>query len=431
MFEHLLTVGNYHWAGDVFRPDLPSPDVRGRFASASVDADGVITLVRDELGLNKLFVAALEDVFAANYVIDLVRRGVPFECIHSVPPGHVVRIDSRRGTSTLQRFTQPGAPAEATDTPLPELARQIRLGLDTWFRRLADRFGDRRVHVCVSGGLDSGIVAALAREYFTDVTGYTYTFSDPGTPPSEDAIYAERLAGVLRIPLRMVAASADELLGAVDDALCYGQDWRDFNVHCAIVNEILARAMRRDLAGQAPDVPCLVITGDLANELLADYTPVSYAGREFYSLPDVASGRLRQTLVRGLDAGDREVGIFARHGLDVIQPYGLVANEYLRLPGPLLGADGFKQALAREIAGDLLPAFLFARSKVRAQIGNPTASTGILPLMVDRGLDTAWLRRAFCRIFAIPDEAVLDRFVRAGRYRVLNGALTRRCGVAA
>src|SRR4029450_10636547 len=136
-------------------------------------------------------------------VLALVHLGVPFECIHSVPPGHLVRIDQPRGTTTLQRFTRPAAPSEDADAPLRDLARAIRLGLDRGFRRLADQFRDRRVHVCVSGGLDSGIIAALAREYFTDVTGYTYTFSDGGTPPSEDAIYAERLAGALRIPLRM------------------------------------------------------------------------------------------------------------------------------------------------------------------------------------------------------------------------------------
>ena len=68
------------------------------------------------------------------------------------------------------------------------------------------------------------------------------------------------------------------MLLALDDALCYGQDWRDFNVHCAIVNEIVARghpATTRPRTGARP----FVLTGDLANELLADYTPVPYDGQ--------------------------------------------------------------------------------------------------------------------------------------------------------
>jgi asparagine synthetase B (glutamine-hydrolysing) len=424
MFDQLLTVGNFYWEDDRFCPPLPSAHVRGRFASASADRDGVITFIRDPLGLNKLFVSLDEtgDVFAASYLIDLVRHGASFGSIMSVPPGHVARLDPNRRTATLQRYAT--APVEKGDgnTPLRTLARGIRRALDAVFLRLSAVFSDRRVCVCLSGGLDSGIIAALAREYFPNVTGYTYTFSAAGESPSEDAVNAEALARALAIPLRLVPASPDEVLEVVDDAICYGQDWRDFNVHCAIVNEILARAMRRDLEGECPDGECIVLTGDLANELLADYTPISYAGREFYPLPDLETGRLRRTLVRGLDAGDREVGVFARYGLAVIQPYALVADEYLGLPGSLLGRDGFKQALSREIAGDLLPEFIFRRRKVRAQIGNAKASTGILPLLVDRGFNTAWLRQAFCRIFSIQDDACLDSFIRAGRYRVMSAA---------
>jgi asparagine synthetase B (glutamine-hydrolysing) len=426
MFEQLLTVGNFYWADDHFCPHLPCAGVRGRFASATADRDGVITLVRDPLGLNKLFVSVdgAGHVFAASYLIDLVRRGASFESISSVPPGHVVRLDPVRQSATLERYAAPAPEAADAHTPLRVLADGIRRALETTFVRLAAAFGDRKVFICLSGGLDSAIVAALASRYFEQPIGYTYTFADGAAPCSEDAINAEALAGALGIPMRVITASSGDVLDALDDAICYGQDWRDFNVHCAIVNEILGRAMRRDLDGEYPGAPCVVLTGDLANELLADYTPISYAGREFYALPDVETGRLRQTLVRGLDAGDREVGVFARHGLDVIQPYALAADEYLRLPGPMLGRDGFKQALSREIAGDLLPGFIFQRRKVRAQIGNATASSGILPLLVDRGIDAAWLRRAFCRIFSVHDDTCLDRFIRAGRYRVMSTATT-------
>jgi asparagine synthetase B (glutamine-hydrolysing) len=432
MFDQLLTIGNFYWAGDRFCPPLPSPDVRGRFASARVDHDGVITFVRDRLGLNKLFVSFEEagNVFAANYLIDVVRRGSSLEKTFSVPPAHVVRFDQNRGLTTLERYAAPPPEQGGRNTPLRDLAQGIRRALETTFLRLAAAFSDRRVCVCLSGGLDSGIIAALARKHFPAVIGYTYSFGDAGDPPSEDAVNAEALATALGIPLRLVTASSDDVLAVVDDAICYGQDWRDFNVHCAIVNEILARAMRQDLDGGSPESACVVLTGDLANELLADYTPITYAGREFYTLPDLETGRLRQTLVRGLDAGDREVGVFARHGLDVIQPYALVADEYLGVPGSLLGRDGFKQTVSREIAGDLLPEFIFQRRKVRAQIGNAKASTGILPLLVDRGVDAACLRRDFCRIFSVQDDACLDNFVRAGRYRAMGTASAGRHSIA-
>lgn len=431
MVTYLLRVGNFYWAGDAFRPALAigdaseegavAPgDVRGRFACAFPDADGSVTLTRDRLGLNKLFVSVHETgtVVAANYLIDLVRGGVPLQCVFSVPAGHVVRLDPQRQVADCRPYAD-SEPTAQSALSIDEISQRIRRQLDVWFARLAAAFGNRKIRVCLSGGLDSGLVAAFARNYFTDVTGYTYSYTGEGASPSDDANSAERLAEALRIPLRIVPASADDVLGAIEDALCYGQDWRDFNVHCAIVNEILARAIRRDADEDGPGSPSLVLTGDLANELLADYSPVPYAGREFYALPDIDPASLRLMLVRGLDAGDREVGIFSHHDLDVVQPYSLIADEYMRLPASFIANGRSKQVLARLVAGDLLPDFVFERIKVRAQIGTTGGTTGILPLLIQNGRDFPWLRRTFARLFRVEDEAFLSEFIRAGRYRVV------------
>lgn len=381
-------------------------------------ADGTVTLTRDRLGLNKLFVALHESnqVVAANYLIDLVRHGVPFQSIHSVPSGHSVRIAPQQNDVDVSRSGEPHDRCHAAPAGVDEIARDMRGELEGWMARLADQFPDRPVCICLSGGLDSGLIAALARPYFSRLTAYTYSFTGPGLSLSEDAIHAERLAQRLRIPFRLVPAAADDLLGAVDAALCYGQDWRDFNVHCAIVNEIVARAIRQDADSAREERP-LVLTGDLANEFLADYEPVSYGGEEYYKLPRLGPFDLRRVLIRGLDSGDREVGIFNHHGLDVVQPYGLIVGQYHRLPPDFIGGAQSKQALVRKIAGDLLPAFLFDRPKVRAQVGDATARAGILPLLIQRGHGAGWLRRAFCRLLNVDSVAFLDRFIRGGRYR--------------
>lgn len=433
MFEPLLRINNFYWSDDAFRPRLASreapdaepgamaPDqVHGRFACAAVGSDGRVSLARDRLGLNKLFIAVHESgtMIAANYLIDLVTRGVPFECIYSVPAGHAVQLDARGDFVSLRAFANDRPLAGAPEDMLDDLAFEIRKRLERWFERFATQFAGSRIAVCLSGGIDSGIVAALAKRHFAEVTAYTFAFSEPGRQPTDDAIAAERLAHALRLPLRIVPVSAEQVLAAVEDAICYGQDWRDFNVHCAIVNEILARAIAQDAAADGACLSWTVLTGDLANELLADYTPVSYAGQTFYALPEVEPEKLRTALVRGLDAGDREVGIFSRYGIDVVQPYGLLADLYLRLPGSMIAREGFKQALAWMIAGDLLPAFVLDRRKVRAQIGS-TSPVGILPVLLEHGCDQAWLRRTFCRIFGVREETFLNRFIRAGRYRVV------------
>jgi hypothetical protein len=444
MFKSLLSVGNFCWSGDEYhtanapialRASRRAP-LRGRFAYAAPAADGSVMLGRDRLGLNKLFMAVDDSgtVVAANYLVDLTRHGVPFEAIYSVPAGYQVRIAPQRDLVEVSRYGDArDRLTAAAACSVDDIAREIRAELEMWIARLARQFGNRHICLCLSGGLDSGLIAAIARKHFSNLTGYTYSFTGPGTEVSEDARYAERLARFLQIPFRLVPATADDLVAAVHPSLCYGQDWRDFNVHCAIVNEIVARAIRHDADDAGGPLP-LVLTGDLANEFLADYEPVPYGGEEYYRLPRMQPFDLRRTLIRGLDSGDREVGIFHHHGLEVVQLYGLIVNQYHRLPPDFIGGKQSKQELVRKIGGDLLPSFIFDRPKVRAQVGDSTAHTGILPLLIQRGFGADWLRGAFCRLFNIEHVAFLDRFIRGGRYRsvrpspvqrqVINGHVT-------
>lgn len=427
----ILRIKNFYWAGPVFRPLIEPREgrgwlvtlgaARGQFALVLDDgAAGGITLVRDPLGTNKLFFAIHRSgrVSVANYLLDLIKRGVPCEAVYSVPPGCALQMDLQRGTMVLSRYFSIGR--RGSPRSLGDIAHTVREQLETWFARLAVQFRDRRACVCLSGGLDSGVIAAFARRHFPNLAAYTYSYAGGRDGESEDAVSARRLADALGIPIHVVAATADDVLAVVGGAVAGAQDWRDFNVHCAIVNELLACAIRRDLGDTADAGTALVFTGDLSNEFLADYTPVVYGGREYYSLPKIDKVSLRRVLIRGLDAGDREIGVFGRHALDVIQPYGLLVDTLLDIPASLLNEPDTKQRLARQVAGDMLPDWIFRRPKVRAQIGNSQCVTGILPTLADNGRDSVWLRQAFRDTFGIEDAGFFSRFIRAGVYRPLH-----------
>jgi len=421
MLEAHLRVPNLCWRADKFDPpDIGAgsaagsdalSSVVGRFATAHRVGDRV-RLARDTLGLNKLFFAVdpARGVLAANYLLDLVKAGVPFDTIYAVPAGATVEIDIRRRELTTRRYhLLPRKAGQGSDLGaiLDTLGQQLRRHLEL----VAATFPTGRVAICLSGGADSGLVAAHATDYFPDATAYTYTYRDANGPPSQDAENAERLATHLGFRFRLVQADADTVFDAVHNAIRFGQDWRDFNVHCAVVNAILAEAI-------AADVPCtephrtLVLTGDLMNELLGDYTPVRYACTDYYRLPEVTPERLRISLVRGIQTGDREVGVFRSRGLDVMQPYATVFDDLLRLPSTVAKAE-----VIRTLAGGRLPAEVYRRPKIRAQIGDPVVRRGILPLLIDSGRDARWLENRFCKLFKIDDRAVLRRFIRGGVYR--------------
>ncbi len=374
---------------------------------------GTHELSRDALGVNKLFFAVAADgtVTSSNYWIDLVRDG--HRHVWSVPAGHVVRIAPAARALTAERFSQLEF-AEESAEPLKAHGARIRARLDDVFHRIRRVAAGRPLYVTLSGGLDSSGIAALAREHLGAFTAVTFALGTErdDVPAGSDLRAATRVAQELGAPLEVVRPDADDLLDQLDDVLLHGQDFRDFNVHCGLVNAALGAAIAsRHVAGPRP----LVLTGDTMNELLADYEPETYRGQTYYALPKLSRGRLRRHLVAGLDAGDREVGILARMGVDVIQPYALAADAYAALPDALVASSDAKRALVECVLGKLVPRFVYDRPKVRAQVGGGEGM-GTMGLMLDRGLDAAWLENRFAELFAL-DPSEVKGTIRAGRYR--------------
>jgi asparagine synthetase B (glutamine-hydrolysing) len=417
-------VTNFVWAGDRFiapneldlagarDPSAVARGLWGQFALHQARGDEHV-LVRDPLGVNKLFFAIADgELVSSSYWLDLVRAGHPASAIWSVPSGHVLRVDPVRRHLELAQYAalRFAHDADRSEPAADDVAR-IRRALDTTFDRIRAAVAGRPLYVTVSGGLDSTTIAALARRYLGEFTAVTFAIRDGQSRPTEDLHYATRVAADLDVPLRVVSTTADELLELVDIALACGQDWRDFNVHCALVNAAIGRA----LATTGPTRPVL-LTGDVMNELVADYSPVSYRGRDYYALPALPPGQLRRFLVHGLDAGDREVGVYAHYGLDVIQPYALCADAYAALPGRCVESPTAKQQLVRAVMGDAIPSYVYERPKVRAQIGGAGEVRGTLAALVDRGIDAPWLERRFCKLFEL-EPPQLRRAIRAGFYR--------------
>lgn len=404
---------NFGWDGsqllheEDLSPGSPSPRwLRG--ALATVEAgNGVWRIVRDPVGINKLFWAQDtrgETVFAAR-PHRLVAEGHSLSAIRAVPRGIVADLPGDAAVSL--------AP-EAWPSPPPlnpaAAAAEIRRELEAYLAAVAVAHPRARAYVCLSGGLDSSGIAALVSERFEECVAVNFDLAG-GTAPSEDRMGAERVAEALGVPLLLADASPDALLSDLDAVLLEGIDWRDFNVHAGLVNAALARTIGDHASGDT-----LVFTGDLANELLVDYEPETYRGATYYKLPRLAPAALRASLVRGLDSCHREVGVFEAFGLSLVQPYAVAVGAYLSLPEDFLRLPDRKERLCSEVFGELIPRFVYERRKARAQTGGAT-SGGVLAACVDAGVDSAFLRRRFAELHGVSDARVMDNFIRAGRYR--------------
>jgi asparagine synthetase B (glutamine-hydrolysing) len=419
MLETYLPVPNVVWSDDAFvveaadRPVDTEPArlarMAGRFAVAQHRGDTVM-LARDRYGLKLYFaIDAARGVVAANYIADLITAGIPLDGIYGAPAGAVTAIDLRRRTIELHRYHHLPTAAGGDPSPRETLAAAGER-LSRSLRAITTAYPSATVAVCLSGGLDSALVAALAREHVAELVAYTYAFDDGTGDFGPDAAGGQRLANWLGIRHRPVIADANGIFLALPRALRHGQDWRDFNVHCAIVNELLAEAIAADTT--SANRPVFVLTGDLMNEVLGDYTPVTYRGMRHYALPDIGPDLMRVSLVRGLQCGDREVGVFSTRQLVALQPYAQICDDLLRLPSSLA-----KPTVIQSLAGDLLPPWVYGRPKARAQVGGPTVRNGILPLLVDSGRLGSQLEYDFCAAIGCATSPRLTRYVRAGLYR--------------
>jgi asparagine synthetase B (glutamine-hydrolysing) len=420
---------SFGWTGtelitaDVPAEVLPESYLRGAYASLFIDG-GAAQLVRDPLGLGKLFWAIHPDgtlLFSAR-PWRLVDAGCAFGDIRAVPAGALIEIDLERGDERVHSFPAPQrSPAEWSPARSVEaIASNVRGTLDRYCAAIAGAYPDRRVFVCASGGLDSTGIALLARLHFRDVVAVSFDLRRSNGSPSADRRAAERLAADLGLPLLSVTPTQTELLEGLDVVLREGIDWRDFNVHAALVNLALASG----IAATQPTQDALVLTGDFPNEYLVDYHPEELGGQTYYALPRLPPAALQTALVRGLETSHRETGPFQAWRLPVIQVYGPAVDHYLALPASFLADPQRKERLCRLMFGDSIPEYVYSRPKTRAQIGGPGGDGGVLGVCLAHGIGAPALRRRFAELHHASDSE-LDRFIRGGRYAVALPRLER------
>ena len=343
-----------------------------------------VFLARDPLGCDKLFYgrAASGSVIAANRIDRALELGVALDDLASCPPGHLIRVDAHgaeviggRDLSSLD---------DTTEFSIAKFKDEVRDTLERAMEQIASTWREATFAVCLSGGIDSSAVAALAKKHLPNVVAFSFSYisendavawlrgSSPSTlkSVSEDFSAAGVVARALDIPLVPVFRPIEAVAPTVPLAIRLCQDWRDFNVHCAVVNVFLAQDIRAHFASQ----PVVALTGDLMNEFVCDYQQEEIDGVAYYPQPRVPLAKRRRFFVRGLDAGDREFGVFNAYGVPVVQIYATVAEHYLRVPVSLLAEKDAKMRLN----GHLLPSSVrdvVGSAKRRAQVGGKDGGT--------------------------------------------------------
>lgn len=390
----------------------------GQYAIAWRDG-ATAYLARDPLGCNKLFYGFCSDgrLVVTNRIRKALELGIALDDLISCPPGHVLRVTDQQATIIAGQDLSSCAADENFD--LAAFQGGVLQDLEDAFIDLRETHPNAAFALCLSGGLDSAGVAALARQHLPGVTAFSFSYlasteameDPPHSETSEDFCAAQAIARALDLKFVPVFRPREAIASAIETAVRLCQDWRDFNVHCAVVNLFLAQSIRAHF----PESEVVVLTGDLMNEYLCDYEEEIIDGVRYYPQPRIPREKLRRFLVRGLDAGDREIGLFHAFGLPVRQIYSAVAARYMRVPGELLVAPNAKRSLNGHLIPDNIKS-LVARSKRRAQVGG--ADGGTLGGFHKLGVDLDRLKKIW-RV-SLPQEARGSNchdIIRVGRYR--------------
>ena len=225
---------------DRLEPEVLAPELDGMFAIAIYDSIArTVTLIRDFAGIKPLFygVSGGTLVFASQFdqlfrhpafydsnricasaVHDFLRLGyMPppgtlFEGIRQLEPGRLVTF----GGDLSSSHTSYGGFSDRAEGSVPETSGEAEEAVRSALRDAAkiSLASDVPLGCFLSGGVDSPLVAAFAREHAPDLQGYTVGVSDPEFNEAEIAAgYCERL----NIPQTILELDPAAIVGGAED----------------------------------------------------------------------------------------------------------------------------------------------------------------------------------------------------------------------
>ncbi|WP_018416514.1 asparagine synthase-related protein [Teredinibacter turnerae] len=365
-----------------------STAIYGQFGGSVFDGSRYVA-ARDHLGVVKKFYTRPgegELVFADSF-IELLPYEQP---IYALPRGKVVEIspDGLRelanvSPAPLASALQSQAQALLLEQNYAGFAHLVERRLAVVFDCIkAAEDAGYTVFVALSGGLDSSTMAHYAKRFCANPIAVTLDLGG-----SEDAEKAQKIAAQLEVRHCVFGVSEDEILAAVEKAPLLCQDFRDFNVHCAALNCLLAEKINQWADANGVASQRMIITGDLMNEFVCDYEEEIVEQTRYYRLPRIGKKALQKHLIGGLDTSDREWGLFAQYGLECVQPYAAVYDLYEAVPESLLSQPEVKPLLNSHLVPEDILQHI-PKSKLRAQVGDKK-SMGVLGLCHKHGITEA------------------------------------------
>ena len=291
---------------------------------------------RDHLGCKKIFwgLSNKKKIFFSNNFLKLNNK---VKSIKSCPPGFIQFIDKKGNIIKKIKISRLDN-NNYSFSNLKNYSEEIRNKILFYLTGIKKLYGNK-IYICLSGGLDSSIIAYLAKKVFKKVIAVScsmlseknYQFLTKNKALnfnsnifSDDFKRAYKISKTIGINFRPVFFPESYCIKHLKKVLFSCQDWRDFNVHCAILNYQIAK----NLSSYKNYKNEPILTGDLMNEYVADYTSEIIDGVEYYPQMKLSKNVRQRFFIKGLDSSDRENGVFNFFRIPLFQPYSFVDLYY-------------------------------------------------------------------------------------------------------
>jgi len=319
------------------------------YVCAIVEDDEVI-LARDQVGSRPLFYGTEDGVLYFATEMKALIEYIRFD-IAELPPGH---------TYSTKDGLKPFAPYVA-DIPklgdMKETAQTVRkLVIEAVEKRMKGVNG-----VALSGGLDSSIVAAIAKQINPNIHLFTVTVD---SAPGPDLKNAELMAKFLGLEHHIYRITDEDIASLISEAIWYLES---FDEDC--ISGILSNYYASRLAKEYTDA---VLVGEGADELFGGY-------RMVLKSPNVKSDEHRvqlaqklldisyNTALRRLDRGWMANGVI--YETPFLDAKVVAYSQIIPMDWKIYGEKQTEKFILREAFRDMLPEQIANREKLRFAMG--------------------------------------------------------------
>jgi len=322
----------------------------GSFSCAVVEKDNEVILARDHVGARPLFFGSDDSVFYFSTEMKGLVDHVKFN-IQELPPGHL--YSTKKGLQPFDAF--------AHDLPEPQdLQDAARILRDLLIEAVEKRM-DGVGGVSLSGGLDSSIIAAIAKEFNPDLHTFTGTLDRTPGPDLENAILMAKYLGVEHHIYRITDA---DIAAFISEAVWYLESFDEDCISGLLSNYYVSKTAR--------EYTNCVLVGEGADELFGGY-------RMVLKNPKVKSDEQRERLARKLleisynTALRRLDRAWMANGVLYQTPFldsKVVAfSQKIPMAWKIYGENQVEKYVLREAFRDMLPEKIANREKLRFSMG--------------------------------------------------------------